>query len=97
MGGDSVSVFAVSADGVLSEVGSPTPSGSRPISVAFSPTGKALATANVIGSSVSVFSVSASGALTPVGSPTPTGSGARSVAFSPSGRLLSRPGFDGDF
>ena len=64
------------------------------VSVAFSPDGSLLATANT-GGNVSVFSVGAGGALTPVaGSPFPTGnriagSEPFSVAFSPDGSLLA--------
>jgi 6-phosphogluconolactonase len=58
-------------------------------SVAFSPGGGLLATANGLDSSVSVFSVPSSGSLTPVsGSPFASGS-ASSVAFSPGGGLLA--------
>jgi len=77
---------------VLTPVGSPTTTGagSQPFSVAFSPDGGLLATADSGTSTVSVFSVSASGVLTPVGSPTATGAGgSRSVAFSPDGGLLA--------
>ena len=55
--------------------GSPFVTGSGPISVAFSPSGGLLATANYNADTVSVFSVAAGGALTPVaGSPFATGS-----------------------
>jgi hypothetical protein len=74
---------------VLTPVGSPTSTGRNPISVAFSPVGGLLATANVGGNTVSVFAVSAGGVLTPVGSPISTGSGPRSVAFSPVGGLFA--------
>ena len=98
--GDSVSVFSVGAGGALTPVtGSPFPAGDPGAtctdSVAFSPDGKLLATANFdYGSdnagSVSVFSVGADGALTPVtGSPFATGAVTVSVAFSPDGSLLA--------
>ena len=71
--------------------GSPFQTGGlAPVSVAFSPSGALLATANNSDSTVSVFSVSSAGALTPVpGSPFATGPGPVSVAFSPSGGLLA--------
>ena len=74
--------------------GSPFSTGSStsPHSVAFSPDGTRLATANLSGSDVSVFAVAAGGALTPVsGSPFSTGlsSNPASVAFSPDGSLLA--------
>ena len=57
-------------------VGTATSTGnnSGPFSVAFSPDGGLLATANTYDNTVSVFAVSAGGQLTPVGSPTATGS-----------------------
>ena len=69
---------------------SPFTTGVGPASVAFSPSGGLLATANSTDGTVSVFSVAPDGALTPVGKPVPTP--ARypvSVAFSPSGGLLA--------
>ena len=66
------------------------PTGLNPKSVAFSPSGGLLATANYAGNTVSVFSVAADGALTAVGTPVRTpGRGPVSVAFSPSGGLLA--------
>jgi 6-phosphogluconolactonase (cycloisomerase 2 family) len=60
-------------------------------SVAFSPGGGLLATANLFAGTVSVFSVNPrTGALSAVaGSPFSTGSGPDSVAFSPGGGLLA--------
>jgi 6-phosphogluconolactonase len=91
-GGGTVSVFSVSqTSGALSPVaGSPFTTGSAPTSVAFSPSGGLLATANLDGDSVSLFSVNeTSGAVTPVaGSPVPAGYAPSTVAFSPSGGLL---------
>jgi 6-phosphogluconolactonase len=70
--------------------GSPFGTGSSPFSVAFSPGGGLLATANLNDSTVSVFQVGAGGALAPVsGSPFGTGLGPFSVAFSPGGGLLA--------
>ena len=70
--------------------GSPFVTGTFPHSVAFSPSGGLLTTANAGDNAASVFSVSAGGALTQVaGSPFVTGSVPVSVAFSPSGRLLA--------
>ena len=84
-------MFSVAADGALTAVGTPVSTHARlPVSVAFSPSGGLLATANSGAGSVSVFSVAADGALTPVGTTsTGLGSGPISVAFSPSGGLLA--------
>jgi hypothetical protein len=70
--------------------GSPFGTASTPLSVAFSPGGGLLATANLAGS-VSEFSVDAStGALTPVaGSPFGAGSGTNAVSYGPGGNLLA--------
>jgi DNA-binding beta-propeller fold protein YncE len=70
--------------------GSPFGTGRGPESVAFSPNGDLLATANRRDDSVSVFAVGSGGALTPVaGSPFQTSIGPGSVAFSPGGGLLA--------
>ena len=83
----SVSYTVLSTGQVL---GSPFPTGSGAVSVAFSPDGSMLATANQGDNTVSVFSVGTGGALTEVtGSPFPTGSAPASVAFSPDGSLLA--------
>ena len=86
-----VSVFSVGPGGALTQVsGSPFVTGRFPTSVAFSPSGRLLATANAGDGTVSVFSVASDGALTPVsGSPFATGSEPASVAFSPSGGLMA--------
>jgi DNA-binding beta-propeller fold protein YncE len=75
----------------LTMVGPATVTGGSPRSVAFSPGGGLLATANYGDNTVSVFSVSPGGALTAVGSPIQIGTGSDpgSVAFSPDGRLLA--------
>ena len=90
-----MSVFSVGSGGALTPVaGSPFGTGSAPESVAFSPSGGLLATANFSDSTVSVFSVGSGGALTPVaGSPFGTGSAPRSAAFSPSGGVLATANF----
>jgi WD40 repeat protein len=82
---------AVAAPPVFAPVtGSPFSTGSEPDSVAFSPGGGLLATANFADSTVSVFSVGSGGALTAVtGSPFSTGNRPESVAFSPSGGVLA--------
>ena len=70
--------------------GSPFMTGVGPASVAFSPSGGLLATADATDGTVSVFSVAADGALTAVGTPVPTHARLPvSVAFSPSGGLLA--------
>ena len=97
-----MSVFSVDpTTGALTPVaGSPFSTGPRsgPESVAFSPDGRLLATANLNAGTLSVFSVNPSvGMLTRVvGSPfrdpraeLSAGSGVASVAFSPDGRLLA--------
>ena len=70
--------------------GSPFATGNNPFSVAFSPGGGLLATANGSDNTVSVFAVGSGGALTQVtGSPFATGNAPISVAFSPGGGLLA--------
>ena len=86
---NSVTVFAVAADGSLSQVGTfgTTP---NPVSVAFNPSGDLLATADDADGVVSVFTVGADGTLSAVqGSPFGAGANPSSVAFSPSGGLLA--------
>jgi 6-phosphogluconolactonase (cycloisomerase 2 family) len=97
--GGSVAVFSVDSSGALTQVpGSPFSAGknSFPGSVAFSPSGGLLATANPGQRTVSVLSVdSSTGALTPVaGSPFTTAAGLVSLAFSPSGGLLATTNTD---
>jgi 6-phosphogluconolactonase (cycloisomerase 2 family) len=90
-------VFTVDASGQLTPVTQTTAAnadtGAGPASVAFSPSGGLLATANANANTVSVFTVDASGQLTPVTQTTAananTGSTPLSVAFSPSGGLLA--------
>ena len=71
--------------------GSPFPAGQDPVSVAFSPDGALLASADYLRAAVWLLSVnSGTGALAPVaGSPFAVGRGPVSVAFSPSGELLA--------
>jgi 6-phosphogluconolactonase len=101
-GAESVLVFSVDpTTGALTPVaGSPFLIGPRsgPVSIAFSPDGRLLTTANLDAGTLSVFSVNPStGSLTPVaGSPfhdprarLGAGSGVASVAFSRDGRLLA--------
>lgn len=95
-GGDTVSTFTVSSSGALTAVaGSPFTVGSRPTSLAFSPTGNLLAViAGNNADQLYMFTVSASGALTAVaGSPFSVSSG--SVAWSPTGNLLGISGSEG--
>jgi WD40 repeat protein len=93
-----VLMFAVAGDGELTPVaGSPFATGEYPLSVAFSPSGAQLATANEGDDDVSVFNVAQDGELSSVaGSPFPTGADPRSVAFSPSGGLLATANSVGD-
>lgn len=71
-------------------MGSAVTTGNAPESVAFSPSGSLLATADSASNNVVVFSVSSSGALTTVpGDPFYTGNGPFPVAFSPSGSNLA--------
>ena len=82
---------ALAAPPVFTPVtGSPFATGSFPDSVAFSPGGGLLATANHAANTVSVFAVGSGGALTQVtGSPFAIGRFPSSVAFSPGGGLLA--------
>jgi hypothetical protein len=83
-------MFSVSAGGALTPVSTTTTApGSHPDSVAFSPDGRLLATANGNDDTMSMFSVSAGGALTAVGTPTTTDDGPVLVAFSRDGLLLA--------
>lgn len=89
-----VDVFSVGASGALARVtGSPFADGGgtpHPVSLAFRPDGRLIATANRDAGSVSVFAVAPSGALTPVpGSPIAVGDQPGAVAFSPDGSLLA--------
>jgi WD40 repeat protein len=97
-GPNGVSLFTVGSTGLTPAAGSPYATGanSGPYSVAFSPGGNLLATADTTSGNVSMFTVAAS-TLTPLaGSPYPTGLGPRSVAFDPSGALLASANYFGD-
>jgi 6-phosphogluconolactonase len=97
-GGNDVSIFKVDdSTGALTPVVqnplSNADTGTGPYSVAFSPAGGLLATANYGSDTVSVFKVDEStGALTPVtqtGSNAATGPAPQGIAFSPNGGLLA--------
>jgi WD40 repeat protein len=93
-GGGSVSVFSVGPGGRLTQVpGSPFATGqSAPSSVAVSPSGGLLVTANELDSTLSMFAVGSGGQLTQVpGSPFSVSSPylVSSVAFSPNGAFLA--------
>jgi 6-phosphogluconolactonase (cycloisomerase 2 family) len=92
-GSNTVSVFAIAADGSLSPVscpGSNCNTGSNPVGVAVSPNGQFLYATNSLPSTVSVFAIAADGSLSPVtcGSNCNTGAGPDGVAVSPNGRFL---------
>jgi WD40 repeat protein len=94
--GNGVSMFSVASGGGLTPIQDSSdfeyefPAGQAPVSVAFSPNGTLLATANSGDDTVSVFSVSVGGQLTQItGSPFATGSDPVSVAFSPDGTRLA--------
>ena len=93
-----VFVFSVGRDGRLAAVrGSPfwtghggSGPGSTPLSVAFSPNSRFLATVDANAAVVSMFSVAANGSLRRVpGSPFKAGGDASWVTFSPNSRLLA--------
>lgn len=90
--GGSISMFSLSADGHQTALGSPTSVDGGTCSLAFSPDGNLLATANGPLDEVSVFSVAADGVLTALGSTALGGAAggyAYAVAFSPDGNLLA--------
>jgi 6-phosphogluconolactonase len=78
--------------------GSPFVTGNSPESVAFSPDGGLIVSANSgEGDNLSVFSVSSSGALSEIaGSPVQTGNDPDAVAFSPNGELLANANEEDD-
>ncbi|HVR05418.1 MAG TPA: beta-propeller fold lactonase family protein, partial [Solirubrobacteraceae bacterium] len=91
------SAQAAAAQPVFSEAaGSPFSTAAGPQSIAFSPSGALIATADAGANQVSVFAAGSSGALTPVsGSPFASGGSAPgSVAFSPNGQLLAVTSFN---
>jgi DNA-binding beta-propeller fold protein YncE len=91
-------VFSVAGNGALTQVsGSPFRTGNGPYSIAFSPDGSLLATADQTISSVSVFTVSGAGALTQVaGSPYASDQTPTALQFSPDGTLLATANDQGD-
>ncbi len=92
--GSSVYMFAVSPAATLTSI--PPVSGGPGIrSIAFSPDGHLLATANLSDDTVSTFSVGEEGGLTPIGS-FATGHWPAKVAFSPDGHLVAVTNGDGE-
>jgi 6-phosphogluconolactonase (cycloisomerase 2 family) len=90
LSGQSVSMFLVAGNGVLSSAGgSPFATGSPPNSLAFSPSGGLLATVSANSDSVSMFRVAENGTLSAAGLPAQTGDGPVELAFSPDGRFLA--------
>jgi outer membrane protein OmpA-like peptidoglycan-associated protein/WD40 repeat protein len=95
-GDDTITVFSVATDGVLTQVaGSPFSTGSGasdgPYSIGFSPSGNLLAVTFIDGSAIGMYSVSSAGALAQIGSPTSTGTGSdpAGLTFSPVGNWLA--------
>ena len=81
---------AAQAPGFTQVTGSPFATGTDPASLAFSPNGALVATADTGGNNVAVFGVSSVGALGPVPfSLFPTGVAPSSVAFSPNSGLVA--------
>jgi 6-phosphogluconolactonase (cycloisomerase 2 family) len=91
---DTVSPFAIAADGSLSPVtcpGSDCITGGDPAGVAMSPNGQFLYAVNRVSHKVSVFAIAADGSPSPVscaGSNCNTGSNPIGVAVSPNGQFL---------
>ena len=85
-------MYTVAGSGALTPVGSTSQTAASPVSVAFSATGRLLATANKGDDSLSLFSVAQTGSLTQVsGSPMPTGTGSvpQAVVFGQGGWLAA--------
>jgi 6-phosphogluconolactonase (cycloisomerase 2 family) len=105
-GSSTVSMFAIDpASGQLTPVTQSAPAdsdtGTTPYSIAFSPDGGLLATANYNADTVSVFTVDpTSGALTPVTQSAPanadTGAGPAAIAFSSNWDLLATSNYNAD-
>ena len=103
---DEVSLFSIDPSSgqltpVVQSVAANADTGSGPCSLAFSPNGDLLATANFGDNTASVLAVDpSSGQLTPVtqsvATNADTGVGPYSVAFSPSGGLLATANYDSD-
>jgi 6-phosphogluconolactonase (cycloisomerase 2 family) len=91
----SVSVYRVNAQGVLSPVqGSPFATGKKPRSAKFSPVGRLLAVEDDDSDSIYMYGVNAQGVLSAVqGSPFATRSNHQSATFSPDGSLLAVANF----
>jgi 6-phosphogluconolactonase (cycloisomerase 2 family) len=91
-----VCTSALAAPVFLGVPGSPVATDRDPRSVAFSPSGGLLATANYSARTVSMFAVAPDGAVSQVpGSPFGTSDAPVSVAFSPSGHLLATANYAG--
>ena len=89
-GGNSVSAFAIAADGTLTTSGSPTPAGSAPRDAVIDSSGQYLLVTNSLSDNISVYSInSGTGALTEVaGSPFLTNMGPTAIAITPSGKFV---------
>lgn len=96
-GDETVSIFAVSSTGQLSEIiGSPynTGIGSNPLTLTYSPSGLLLAVTNSGNNTLSLFGVAQNGSLIPIaGSPFATGLNPQQAKFSPNGQFLAVTNF----
>jgi 6-phosphogluconolactonase (cycloisomerase 2 family) len=96
-GADTVRMYSVASDGLLTADGSPTSTGGEPSAAAFSPSGGLLAVSNKYDDTVSMFKVNGTtGALTSAGAAAPTGTTPTSVAFNPNGKLLATSNYNDD-
>ena len=89
-GGNSVSLFAIAADGTLTTSGTPTPAGSAPSEVVIDPSGQYLLVTNTLSDNISVYSInSGTGALSEVaGSPFYANLGPTAMVITPSGKFV---------
>ena len=89
-GGQSVSGFAISAAGTLTQVGTPSPAGFSPVGVSADATGNFLYVTSAIDNSLSAFRIDQStGALSRIpGSPLTVGSAPVALAANPRGRYV---------